>query len=96
MWYEVGSNFIIFHVAIQIHLFKKAILGNSLVVRWLELCAFTAEGAGSIPGQGTKIPKATQHSQKEKKISYSFPIGWSLSPCGKLLTIDTWFYFRKC
>ena len=25
------------------------------------------EGAGSIPGQGTKIPHSTQHSHKEKK-----------------------------
>ena len=31
--------------------------GNSLVVQWLGLCAFTAEGPGSIPGQGTKIPQ---------------------------------------
>ena len=27
--------------------------GNSLVVQWLGLCAFSAEGQGSIPGQGT-------------------------------------------
>ena len=29
--------------------------GNSLAVRCLELCAFTAERIGSISGQGTKI-----------------------------------------
>ena len=29
--------------------------------------AFTAQGLGSIPGEGTKIPQATQHSQKKKK-----------------------------
>ena len=40
--------------------------GNSLVVQWLGLCAITAKGAGSIPGQGTKITPATQHSQKRK------------------------------
>ena len=28
------------------------------MVQWLGLRAFTAEGAGSIPGQGTKIPQA--------------------------------------
>ena len=28
--------------------------GNSLAVQRLGLCAFTAEGAGSIPGRGTK------------------------------------------
>ena len=32
--------------------------GNSLAVQWLGLCAFTAEGLGSIPGQETKIPQA--------------------------------------
>ena len=26
---------------------------NSLVVLWLGLCTFTAEGAGSTPGRGT-------------------------------------------
>ena len=30
--------------------------GNPLVVPWLGLSAFTAEGPGSIPGGGTKIP----------------------------------------
>ena len=45
----------------------KSALGNSLVVQWLGLCAFTAEGPGSVSGQGTKIPQATQHSQKKKK-----------------------------
>ena len=31
------------------------------------LCAFTAEGQGSVPGQGTKIPQAKWHGQKKKK-----------------------------
>ena len=31
----------------------------------LGLCAFTAEGAGSIPGQGTKIPQDARHGQKK-------------------------------
>ena len=29
--------------------------------------AFTAEGPGSIPGGGTKIPQAVQCEQKERK-----------------------------
>ena len=33
-------------------------LGNSLVVQWLGPCAFTAEGPGSVPGWGAKIPQA--------------------------------------
>ena len=48
-------------------LFKKISLGNSLVVQWLGLCAFTAMGLGSIPGQGMKILQAAWHSQKIKK-----------------------------
>ena len=42
--------------------------GNSLAVQWLGLCVFTAEGPGSIPGRGSKIPKAMQGSQKKKKF----------------------------
>ena len=33
------------------------------MVQWLGLCAFTAEGPGSIPGRGTKIPQAGQCGQ---------------------------------
>ena len=39
------------------------------MIQWLGLCAFTAEGAGSIPGWGTKIPQALRHSQKKKSNS---------------------------
>ena len=34
--------------------------GNSLAVQWLGLC-----GPGSIPGQGSKIPQAMLHGQKQ-------------------------------
>ena len=44
--------------------------GNSLVGQWLGLGALTAEGPGSIPGRGTKIPQATRCSQKKKKKNY--------------------------
>ena len=48
--------------------------GNSLEVQWLVLRAFTAEGPGSIPGQGTKIPQTArllgQKKKKKKKWSY--------------------------
>ena len=40
--------------------------GSFLVVQWLGLCISTAEGMGSIPVQGTKIPQAIQPSQKIK------------------------------
>ena len=35
---------------------------------WLGLFAFTIEGSGLIPGQGTKIPQAVQCSQKKKEV----------------------------
>ena len=40
--------------------------GNSLVVQWLGLHAFTAKGPGSISGQGTKIPQASRRGQNQK------------------------------
>ena len=45
--------------------FKKIINnGNSLEVQWSGLGAFTAVSLGPIPGQGTKIPQASQRRQK--------------------------------
>ena len=38
-----------------------------MAVQWLGLHGFTAEGTGSIPGLGTKIPQAVQGSQKKKR-----------------------------
>ena len=46
---------------------KSDFLGTYLVVQWLGLHAFTAKGAGSLPGQGTKITQDVWHSQKKKK-----------------------------
>ena len=40
---------------------------NSSVILWLSLHAFTAKGAGSIPGQETEIPQGTW-SKKRKEI----------------------------
>ena len=50
--------------------YEKFSLGNSLVVQWLGLCTFTAEGVGSVPGWGTKIPQAVRRGQKEKKKKF--------------------------
>ena len=36
------------------------------MVQWLGHGAFTAEGPGSIPSQGTKIPQPAQHGQNKK------------------------------
>ena len=41
--------------------------GSFLVVQWLGLCISTAEGMGSIPVQGTKIPLVTWCGQKKIK-----------------------------
>ena len=40
--------------------------GTSLAVQWLRLRASNAGGAGSIPGQTTKIPLVSECSQKVK------------------------------
>ena len=45
---------------------KKKNAGDSLVVQWLGLRAFTAKGPGSIPGRGTEIPQAAQCGQSKK------------------------------
>ena len=49
-------------------LLQMTILGNSLVVQWLGLCALTVKGPGSIPSQGTKDPTshAAQPGKNEK------------------------------
>ena len=46
---------------------KYPLGGNSLTVQWLGLHAFTAEGLGSVPGQGTKIPCGVIKKLKKKK-----------------------------
>ena len=39
------------------------------MVQWLGVQAFTTEGMGSIPGQGTKIPQTTWPKEIKKKKS---------------------------
>ena len=58
---------------------ESVTVGNSLLVQWFGLIALTAEGLGSIPGQGTKIPQATWHKQRKRK--YHCGIYCPLSPC---------------
>ena len=41
--------------------------GTFLLVQWLGHPTFIAQGAGLIPGQGTKIPPALWHSKKKEK-----------------------------
>ena len=42
--------------------------GNSFIVQWLGLGAFTAGNPASIPGGEINIPQATWHGQKKKKV----------------------------
>ena len=46
---------------------KDLCLGTSLVVQWFRLCTTNARGVSLIPGWGTEVPHAPQHSQKKKK-----------------------------
>ena len=48
--------------------FLKVVLGTSLAIQWLRFWVSSAEGASSIPSQGTKIPHATWCGQKKEKI----------------------------
>ena len=52
--------------------------GNSLEVQGLGLQAFSAEGAGSIPSQGTKVPTSRpatrgERPKKEEKDQFLVP-----------------------
>ena len=51
---------------------RKPTIGRSLAVGWLGLGTLTAEGPGSIPGQGTRVPQARQWGQKESKRTLTF------------------------
>ena len=46
---------------------KKSASENSLVVQWLGLSAFTAEGPGSIPGRELRSRKPRSVAKKKKK-----------------------------
>ena len=61
--------------------------GTSLVIQWLGVFPFTAEGVGSIPGQGTKIPQAAHVAKKYKKCQ------WDLFTCP--LMASSWLSEQK-
>ena len=44
------------------------------MVQWLELRAFTAEGAGTIPGWGTKDSTSHVAQPKKEKIRWTYAI----------------------
>lgn len=49
------------------YLKRNNAVGNSLLVQWLGLCPFTAEGLGSILGRGSKILQARPQGQRKQK-----------------------------
>ena len=66
-WEETEGNWVwkVIHKASELYLqcflsFKKADRRRSLVVQQLGLCAFTAKGWDSVPGQGTKVLQVTE------------------------------------
>ena len=65
---------------------------NSPVVQWSELCLFTAEGMGSISGQGTKIPQGLCLDQRRKKgpWKYDILVFMRYSRLKVLLTSEQW------
>ena len=56
----------IFQINKEIKAFFFQVLGNSLVVWWLGLCASTAGGTGSSPGQGSRFCQKAQPPKKMK------------------------------
>ena len=57
-------------------LIKNDVCGNSLVVQWLGLRAFTAEGPGSIPERGTNPTGHVVQPKKEKNVVCEYLITW--------------------
>ena len=55
----------VFKIETKIKKKKKVQIGNSLVVQWVRTLHFQCWGAGSIPGQGTKILQGTPYSQNK-------------------------------
>ena len=53
---------------------------TSMAVQWLGLLTLTAEGQGSIPRQGTKIPQAAWRGPKKTKRIFEHTLPSSQSP----------------
>ena len=70
---------------------KSETSGISLEVQWLTLCTSSEGDTGSIPGQGTKIPRAAQWGLKKKKWDWGRPWWSSVSlvrELGSALGVD--------
>ena len=69
------------------------LMGNSLVVQWSGLCAFTAEGPGSSPALGTKFPQAMGHDQKLHTHTHTHTHTHKYFPCDLRHYCDLKYYF---
>ena len=58
---------LIIYSTMHYHQQGLTLIGTSLVVQWLGLCASTAGDAGSIPSQGTEILSVLRRGQNTKK-----------------------------
>ena len=70
-------------------LFKKAPLGNALMVQWLELGAFPAEGSGL--SQGGKIQQASWSERKTLSVLFTVANTWKQPKCP-----PTGDWFKMC
>ena len=68
------------------------------MAQWLGLCAFTAKGTGSIPGQGTTIAQAAQHGQKKPKQNKIYSVTFQqrlCSACRRPTRLSKYNYLSK-
>ena len=75
--FPVPQQLMLFKYIPYIEKKKKNLCGNSLAVQLLGFRALNAEGPGSIPGWGTKIPQATQRSQKKNFLCEVARVKWA-------------------
>ena len=70
----IGYRFKVVEIVPSALPLSETTMGDSLVVHWLGFHAFTAKGPGSIPGQGTKILKASKVTKKQtnKKTPHNY------------------------
>ena len=72
---------------------------TSPVVQWLRLCTSNVGGKGSIPGQGTKSPRAMWHSQNVS-LKNSTHVTWLQRKVSKAYAHNkeknSWQYCLEC
>lgn len=67
------TKWIVYAVEVPLILFIRLNLGDCLVVQWLELHAFTAQGMGSIPCQRTKIMEVVEQPKEPPETTKTEP-----------------------